>query len=148
MQFTTDASGESSAAVLGDVWFSHDWTKEELADLVPDISHREFWIIVAACITFASELEGQTILFLCDNMAVVHVINSGACRDRVLMKLLRELHFVSARHSFQIVARHLPGVENLVADALSRPVKRHLAWEFQPSLSQQPCAYSTPSLRL
>ena len=54
-----------------------------------------------------------------DNMAVVHCLASGAARDPLLMHLLRCLHFVTATHQIGIVAKHVPGVHNTAADALS-----------------------------
>ena len=53
----------------------------------------------------------------CDNMAVV---NSGRSRDKVIMHLLRCMFFVVAQLDIQIHATHLPGVENIAADSLSR----------------------------
>jgi len=142
----TDASSEACAMVFRDEWFAHDWTEGDLLS-VPDIFHQEFWIILTSCISYPHVFSGMVVLFWCDNEAVVSVINSGWSRDPILMKMLRELHFVCARHSFQILARHIPGLKNKVADALSRPRLRHLAWKFQPSLSRAPSAYSMPSLR-
>ena len=56
----------------------------------------------------------------CDNAAVVAVINSRYSRDDRLMQRLRCPFFVEARHQFQLTAVHVPGVENDLADDLSR----------------------------
>ena len=56
----------------------------------------------------------------CDNMAVVAVINSGRAKDKTLMHLLRCMFFVVAHLDIHIHASHVPGVENVAADELSR----------------------------
>ena len=56
----------------------------------------------------------------CDNMAVVVVINSGRSRNKVIMHLLRCMFFVVDQLDIKIHAMHLPGVENIAADSLSR----------------------------
>ena len=53
----------------------------------------------------------------CDNMSVVTV---GRCRDPTLMHLLRCLFFMVAHYNVTIRASHIPGVENIAVDALSR----------------------------
>ena len=59
------------------------------------------------------------VLVRSDNMAV-HCLVSGMARDRLLMHLLHCLQFVTATHQIGIEARHVCGVDNTVADTLSR----------------------------
>ena len=49
-------------------------------------------------------------------MVVVAVVNSGRAKDQTLMHKF----FVAARFDIQIHATHIPGVQNIAADALSR----------------------------
>ena len=58
--------------------------------------------------------------FNCDNAAVVSVISAGSAKDPTLAHLLRCLFFLEARYKFQAIAAHVPGVQNTLADALSR----------------------------
>ena len=60
------------------------------------------------------------LLFHCDNEAVVQVWQSGRSRCPDLMDLVRALFFVAARNNFHVLIRHIPGVDNSTADALSR----------------------------
>lgn len=53
-------------------------------------------------------------------MAVIYAINKGSARDPKLMRLLRILAFFCAVHSIDLMERHVPGVNNTAADALSR----------------------------
>ena len=55
-----------------------------------------------------------------DNEAVASVLNTGACRDRALQNVLREIALIAATHQFVIKARHISGVSNRVPDWLSR----------------------------
>ena len=55
-------------------------------------------------------------LFCSDNTAVVHILNS---RTPSIMHLLRHLMLSVARDSFSFSAKHIPGINNQVADALS-----------------------------
>ena len=52
------------------------------------------------------------------------MINKGFGRDDALNVFLRDLHFMMARLSFRLVAVHIPGVSNVIADSLSRD----MAW--------------------
>lgn len=36
------------------------------------------------------------------------------------MHLVRALLFIAARHNFHVVIRHIPGIDNSIADSLSR----------------------------
>ena len=57
-------------------------------------------------------------LFRFDNDAVVHIVNSRTSKVPGLMRFLCSLLLVAACHTFS--ARHVPGITNQVADALSR----------------------------
>ena len=48
------------------------------------------------------------------------VLTSGSAKDALLMHLLRCLQFYLTHFDIRIAARHLAGVENTAADALSR----------------------------
>ena len=53
-------------------------------------------------------------------MAVIQVFNARTARDSQLMHLLRCLHFIEAAYCFVLVASHVPGIQNELADDLSR----------------------------
>jgi hypothetical protein len=63
---------------------------------------------------------GKHICFHSDNMAVVAVLTSLTAQSPLLMHLLRCLSFFSACFSFHFSAKHISGVLNGAADALSR----------------------------
>ena len=62
----------------------------------------------------------RRVLFRCDNLAVVHILNARTSRDSLIMHLLRHLLMSAAHFNFTFSACHVPGLQNYVPDALSR----------------------------
>ena len=60
------------------------------------------------------------ILVKSDNLNVVTAINKGSYREAVVMHLLRCIWFFVAHFDIRVVAKHLPGKDNVMADGLSR----------------------------
>ena len=56
----------------------------------------------------------------CDNQGTVAVVNSGYSRVPPIMHLLRCLFFIRAPFQINLWATHIPGIENTLADAISR----------------------------
>lgn len=65
-------------------------------------------------------LSGKKIQFLTDNMALVSIINSQSSRSKRIMSLLRELVLLLMQFNITFKAKHIPGIDNSVADAISR----------------------------
>lgn len=82
----------------------------------------ELLAVYAAAHTYASQLRNQSVLFLVDNSTDVAIINRQATRSSRLSPLLRSLYDLSLRYNFSVRARHRPGVQNELADFLSRPL--------------------------
>ena len=81
----------------------------------------ELLAVVACATTYGPLLHGQSLLFHVDNSTDVHIINRQATRSRALAGLLRQLYSLALQHNLSIRARHRPGVDNVLADFLSRP---------------------------
>ena len=62
----------------------------------------------------------KRILFFTDNKALVHVSNKQSCQDKNLMFLVRGLVVVCLENNTYFKAKHIPGVHNILADALSQ----------------------------
>ena len=97
----------------------------------------ELYPIVLAIRLWHTLLQDSCVLFLCDNMAVVHIINSMSSKDKVLMKLVRKLVILCMRHNILFAAKHVPGHSNVLADKLSRN-RLQDAKKLYPSLDQEP----------
>ena len=55
----------------------------------------------------------------CDNESAVVVCNTGKTKDAFLNLCIRQLWFISTRFNIELQVRHIKGVKNVVADALS-----------------------------
>ena len=118
MTLTSDASGNwGCGAFAGKAWFQLRWADQMLAH---NITRKELVPIVIAAAIWGLQWRGSTVQVLCDNAAVVSILNSNTSRDKEVMHLLRCLAFISAKFQFILVASHLPGQLNTAADALSR----------------------------
>ncbi len=90
-----------------------------------DIAWAELFAIVAALHVYAPHLENSTILFRTDNMTDVNIINRQSTKIDRLGILLRAFYALSLRHNVHVHAVHKSGVDNVIADWLSRPTLHH-----------------------
>ena len=117
MEIYTDASDLGIGAVFKDEWFSVELSSAEKS---MSIAWRELLAIVVACATWGEKLPGKKILLHCDNSAVVEIVNTGTCRCREIMCLVRGLFSICVKYNFDIKLQHIAGVSNIAADSLSR----------------------------
>ena len=119
-EMLSDASGGwGCGAAWNGRWFQLDWNKASGArdwNIMP----KELLPIVVAAAVWGKLWKGKVVKARCDNMAVVATIRSGSCKERKAMHLMRCLAFIEASVPLTIVAEHIKGTENVVADALSR----------------------------
>ena len=115
---TSDASGSwGCGAYSGSQWFQLQWNHNLLNK---SIAVKEMVPIIIAAAIWGRSWKGKLIICHCDNQSVVAVINSRYSRDDELMHLLCTLFFFEAIFEFHMQASHIPGVDNRLADALSR----------------------------
>ena len=98
---------------------------------------KELIPIVIGAVIWGCDWSGEIVRFICDNQAIVEVINRGYSRDSTLMQLMYLLLFVVAKFNFWFEAAHVPGVENNIVDAISRN-KLGVAFVLKPELSCVP----------
>ena len=124
MELYTDASSTIGYGgyYLGR-WFCDTWP----ADLLPcdedetvSMAFMELYPIVVAATMWGSLWSTKRILFYCDNAATVHILRKGRSKVNSIMRLMRQLTWLSATNNFCIYAEHIPGVHNILADCLSR----------------------------
>ena len=100
-------------------WFADAWPVQ-FEQLSPSSALSEIYPIVAACHVWGPLWCRKRIAVLCDNEAVVEIINKGRSAIPDIMMFMRRLTWLSVTHNFIITARHVPGHSNLIADSLSR----------------------------
>ena len=141
LQLYTDAASTIGfGGFFNGKWFQGRWPPHLLINKTKGISieWQELFPIVVACALWYPHFSGKRLQFWCDNQSVVAIINSGHSKAPRVMDLVRFLVLISMKHNFLVRARHVPGVNNEIADALSRfQVQRFR--ELAPSADQTPC---------
>ena len=129
IEFFTDACDDYGyGAYFQGRWFSAKWTEKEIEySLIQRGDRRtrsmpflELLGLVYAVATFGKHWAGRKITFRSDCLPVVQAIERGSTPKRKLMQLLRHLHMLAAQYSFEFRCVHISGIDNAVADALSR----------------------------
>ena len=116
----SDASGSwGCAGIWEGHWFQLTWSKLQDYDR-ENIATKELLPIVIAAAIWGPYWQGRVVSGKCDNQAVVAVLATRTCRDQKLMHLLRCLFFFKASFQFTLVATHIAGSINHLADDLSR----------------------------
>ncbi|XP_071099206.1 uncharacterized protein [Haliotis cracherodii] len=93
-------------------WVQNGWTK--------DITMLELFPIVLAVRLWGRHLRNKRVLFVCDNQAVVAIINKQTAKPPRVMSLLRRLILLCLQHNILFKASYIPTHANVIADALSR----------------------------
>lgn len=114
----TDASGKLGfGAIFGDKWCFGSWPDSWKGR---NIAFLEFYPIVLSLYLWAPKMKNQCILFFTDNEALVFCINKQTCKDKDLMFFVRKLVLICLQYNILFKAKHIPGIHNFLADALSR----------------------------
>ena len=115
----TDASGGwGCGAWYGNQWLQLAWPKCKVEEWL--IAVKEIIPIVLAGFLWGERWRGKLVLAHYDNLAVVQVVNAGYCKDPNLMQHVRCLFLIMAHFEFIVKAAHIPGKQNIAADAISR----------------------------
>jgi hypothetical protein len=103
--------------------FSGTWSPQDAALITGtgQMSWCEMFAVYAALLTYRCLLSNSCVVFYIDNQTDVFVLNkqkTGSCR---LAGLLRRIYQIASDDNISVFARHRPGVDNVLADFLSRP---------------------------
>jgi hypothetical protein len=136
----TDASGIGYAGIFHNKWFQGTWPPgfNTRTNTAANMARLELFPVIVAAVLWGADWGRKKILFHCDNMATVFIIQKGRAKDHTTMRLMRKLTFCAAKHSFSVHSVHIPGVRNEVSDSLSRFEQirfRRLA----PHMDKEPC---------
>ena len=85
-----------------------------------DIVVKKLVAVVLSAVMWGPFWKRQHALFHIDNMAVVQVVGKLNAYDPSLCRMLWCLYFYSTHFQFMFFATHIPEVQNIAADALSR----------------------------
>ena len=116
-ELSTDASGKSCfGGFYNNEWFAREWLPTQLKF---GMAYKELYPIVITCHLWGPRWRHKKVLVHCDNESVVHIVQSDASSDDVIIDLVRELFLVAAKYDFRLSALHIPGKEYPIGDALS-----------------------------
>ena len=116
----TDASDLAAGCFFMPEWFYVKFETDYAYIRERSINWRELYAIVKATITWCKLLYAKKVTFLCDNLTIVHILQTGTSKETEIMKLVRALFFIGAKHQIEYQAIHVPGSQNVYADHLSR----------------------------
>ena len=135
LQIQTDASTTGwGASFLGQV-LSGTWTPAERR---LHINILEMKAVLLTCRQLVYHLRKRCCLFLIDNSTVVSYLQKqGGTRSPALMQVTREVLLLAEQEEFLIVAQHIKGNLNVVADLASRKgYVVNTEWAFSTRLFQ------------
>ncbi|XP_038059021.1 uncharacterized protein LOC119730278 [Patiria miniata] len=131
---TTDASGYGWGATLHPRQVAGVWGPAHQSS---HINILEMLAVTNALKHFQSDVRGQAVLVRCDNATVVAYINhQGGTRSGHLCALTWDFTLWCIHHGIALSAVHIPGEENVTADALSRGWIAPTEWSLLPQVAQ------------
>ena len=77
------------------------------------------------------------------HMAVINILASSTSQDPLVMHLLRTLHFIAAFYNLHLIAKHIAGSNNSIADAISHNLPQGL-FSQAPEADPQPTPIPEP----
>ena len=99
----------------------------EWKDYLPSVDYKncsmallELYPIVLSANLWGSQWSRKRIIFHCDNLATVHIINRKRSKCPIIMKLIRKLTIDAALNNFDYTSIWLSSQKNALSDALSR----------------------------
>ena len=115
--YTDSSQTIGYGAIFGRDWFFGEWPSRWKTY---NITFLELYPIVASVHTWAHLISNKRIKFFTDNQALTFIINKLTSPDAKIMILIRLFVKICLKHNILFHSEHVPGVENSIADALSR----------------------------
>jgi hypothetical protein len=136
-QLFSDASlTQWGACLLSGPTVQGIWTTQWNAS---SINALELQAVLEALRHFQCRLSGKAVLIVCDNTSAVYYVNKqGGTRNRLLMTITRQIYQWAELHRVWLLARHIPGKLNVLADGLSRSHQiLPTEWKINPRVLQR-----------
>ena len=142
----TDASLQGWGAHRGEAQAGGRWLVEELED---HINVLELRAILLGLKSLVKE-QGQHIRVLTDNTtALAYVKNMGGLRSQPCNQISREIWQWAEENENWLTIAHIPGVENVVADYLSRNFSDSVEWSLSLKIFHKICkVFGKPDIDL
>ena len=117
---------DSAAGIGFGIYFKGQWAYGQWpqvwhdSGITANITTLEIFPILVSLHIWGDTLAQKKIKFMCDNMAVVEIINRMTSKSEHVMVILRQITLVCLFRNIVIRACHVPGTKNVLCDALSR----------------------------
>ena len=124
VQLFTDSAGgcgRGFGAFFAGKWTAAPWPQSWIdLGVTEDITVLELFPLLVCIHIWGEELRNKKIVFRCDNLAVVHIVNSMTSKSDRVMTILRAFTLQCLKLNIAVKAQHVSGICNQIADSLSR----------------------------
>lgn len=142
----TDASETGWGGVCGDTSYSGSWSD---SDYSPSSNMRELKAISKVIQATGDCVKNKKILVLSDNItAIANVVKEGGNNNTDYIRELKDLYWLIKSLNCMIVMRHIPGRNNVFADAASRRIFKDEYVLKQQAIDQIIRQWGRPSIDL
>ena len=116
----TDSCDMAAGGIYNGDWFYLNWELDWPFVANLHINSKEVLAVFLSVCRWAPCWRNKRICIQSDNSVTVAAINRGTSKNPFLMACLRVMFWLSATYNFHIKARHIRGISNFLADAVSR----------------------------
>ena len=133
LTMTTDAPKKGWGCMLDGTPTGGCWTSEEAES---HINVLETKAVLFALKSFKNTISGKVIKVLVDNTTAVSCINNmGTCHSMDINRLVITIWEWCISHRVWLLVSHIPGKDNVTADAESRKTRRETEWSLNPQIA-------------
>ena len=137
----TDACNVGAGAYYEGDWFYCNWSAD-CPELDNDhINLKELAAVVLAIQRWAPLWTNKRVFVWSDNTTTVSCINRCSSRSPLLMKCLRYIFWLSAIYNFRLTVSYIPGIQNALADTISRLHEPYSVYCLQDVLAASPLSW-------
>ena len=118
----TDSCQASGGAFLkcSSAWVYTNWAIDRPALSNAHINTKELGMIREAIHCWGPTYPNHHLNIFCDNMTAVHITNTGAARNPLAARIIKDIAKLALKWNLTISANHIPGHLNELADSISR----------------------------
>jgi hypothetical protein len=116
----TDACNVGGGAFCCGDWCYINWMSDGENSANLHINYKEVLAAVHAAVRWGQSWAHKDITVCTDSTVAKAIINRGTCKNKVVMKALRELFWIMESYNFKLHAIHIPGSLNRIPDCISR----------------------------
>ena len=123
VNFSSDAAGGELlgfGCIFKNAWCFGQWEVGFIRKYKPSIEFLELFALCVGVFTWIEFLGNKRILLLCDNQAVVSMVNNTSSSCKFCMILIRKLTLKCLKHNLRLTVQYIETKKNILPDLLSR----------------------------